>query len=357
MKREVRSKVPSAEVRHVILVGRASGDAARKLGPSLVLLACLLLLGPAPALAQQGNMTLWGDVKIDDSKAATPAPSSVIVVIYNQAGRMVGRQTVSSRGRYRFTNLLAGEYEIVIEAEDREIARTRIDLVMSSDIGTRQDFEFEWKSNAAPKSPVAVISAADVYDRPPANQSLFRQAQEAVEKKKYDRAVTFLRQILDGDKQDFQVWTLLGTVYLVQEKQSEAERAYESALGVRPAFTLALLNLGRLRASQKRFDEALPLLTRAAETQPQSAEAHYMAGEAYLQIKKGSKAIPHLNEAARLGRPEAHLRLAWLYNAAGLKDKAAAEYGEFLKKRPDHPERKKFEEYIRTNKAKDSASR
>jgi tetratricopeptide (TPR) repeat protein len=302
-------------------------------------------------------MTLWGDVKIDDSKADTPAPSSVTVTLYDQALKLIGRQNVSSRGRYRFTNLQRGEYEIVVEAEDREIARTRINLVMSSDIGTRQDFEFEWKSAAAPKPPAAVVSAADVYNRPPASQSIFDKAQEAVGKKKYELAAALLRQILDGDRQDFQVWTLLGTVYLVQEKPADAEKAYESALEVRPAFTLALLNLGRLRASQKRFDEALPLLTRAAETQPQSAEAHYLAGEAYLQIKKGSKAIPHLNEAARLGRPEAHLRLAWLYDAAGMKDKAAVEYEEFLKKRPDHPERKKFGEYVRTNRAKDSAPR
>lgn len=356
MKTVVRSAVPPADSRRAVL-GPTSRNTARRVGPSLLFLVCLALPSPGRVLARQGNMTLWGDVKIDDSRAATPAPSSVTVILYDQALKLIGRQNVSSRGRYRFTDLQRGEYEIVVEAEDREIARTRINLVMSSDIGTRQDFEFEWKSAAAPAPPAAVISAADVYNRPPANQSIFRQAQEAVGKKKYHQAVTLLRQILDGDRQDFQVWTLLGTVYLVQEKPTDAEKAYESALEARPAFTLALINLGRLRASQKRYDEALPLLTRAAETQPQSAEAHYLAGEAYLQIKKGSKAIPHLNEAARLGRPEAHLRLAWLYNAAGIKDKAAVEYEEFLKKRPDHPERKKFEEYIRANKAKDSTSR
>lgn len=327
---------------------------ARRACAPLALLACAVLALHGSAAARQG-MVLWGDVKIDDSKAASPAPSSVTVYLYDQALKLVGRQNVSSRGRYRFSGLRPGEYEIVVEAEDREIARVRINLVMSSDIGTRQDFEFEWKTKPAATTPPAVVSAADVYSRAQANQSLFEKAQAAVGNKKYDDAVSLLRQILDSDAKDFQVWTLLGTVYLAQEKREEAERAYEGALAVRPTFTLALLNLGRLRASQKRFDDALPLLVRAAETQPQSAEAHYMAGEAYLQIKKGSKAIPHLEEAARLGRPEAHLRLAWLYNAAGIKGKAAAEYEEFLKKKPDHPERKKYEEYIRANRASASA--
>ena len=73
-------------------------------------------------------------------------------------------------------------------------------------------------------------------------------------------------------------------------------------------------------------------------------------GEAYLRLKKGSKAIPYLNEAARLGKIEGHLDLAWLYNAAGLKEKAVIEYEELLRKKPDYPDRKKLEQYIGENK-------
>ena len=64
-------------------------------------------------------------------------------------------------------------------------------------------------------------------------------------------------------------------------------------------------------------------------------------------------AVGFLNEAIKLdplGMADAHLRLATLYNAAGMKDKAAAEYEAFLKKRPDYPDRKKLEQYIAENK-------
>lgn len=318
----------------------------------LILIAFSASTSPGRVGAQRGGVTLWGDVKIDDSKADTPSPSTVTVILYEETGKVVGRQNVASRGRYRFTNLLAGHYEIAVEAEEREIARMRISLILSSDIGIRQDFEFEWKSKsaAAAKQPEGVISAADVYNRPAPNQSLFKKAQEAVEKKKYDQAATLLVRIVENDKLDFQVWTLLGTVHLVREKSADAEKAYRNALEVKPTFALALLNLGRLLATQKRFEEAIELLTRARESQPQSAEANLLLGEAYLQLRKGSKAIPYLDEAARQGRAEAHLRLAWLYNAAGIKDKAAAEYEEFLKKKPDYPDRKKLEEYIKAHK-------
>jgi len=91
-------------------------------------------------------------------------------------------------------------------------------------------------------------------------------------------------------------------------------------------------------------------LTRAVDLQPQSPDANLFLGEAYLHLKKGSKAIPYLNEAGKLGKIEAHLDLGWLYNAAGLKDKAVVEYEEVLRKKPDYRDRKKLEQYITENK-------
>jgi tetratricopeptide (TPR) repeat protein len=317
----------------------------------LFLVATLLtLLSPARIIAQ-GSYTLWGDVKLDDSKADTPGPSSLTVILYDESTRMVGRQTIGSRGRYRFTNLREGRYDLAIESETNEITRLRLELHGPTESDIRQDFEFEWKPKfGGSRSAPGIISAADVYKRSSSNKSLFQKAQAAVEKKNHDEAVRFLKQILSNDKLDFQVWTLLGTVYLVQEKPADAEKAYLSAIEVKPTFALALVNLGKLRASQKRFEEVIDPLTRAIESQPQGSDANLYLGEAYLKLKKGSKAIPYLNEAARLGRIEAHLDLGWLYNAAGMKDKAAAEYEALLKKRPDYPERQKLEQYINANK-------
>jgi tetratricopeptide (TPR) repeat protein len=103
---------------------------------------------------------------------------------------------------------------------------------------------------------------------------------------------------------------------------------------------------------RKNFEGAAEVLSRAVALRPPSADANFLLGEAYLQLKKGSKAVPHLEEAARLGRADAHLRLATLYNAVGLKDRAAAEYEQYLSKKPDAPDRKKLEEYVREHKKK-----
>ena len=86
---------------------------------------------------------------------------------------------------------------------------------------------------------------------------------------------------------------------------------------------------------------------------PKSADANYLLGESYLRLKKGSPAVGYLNEALKLdpkGMADVRLRLALLYNAAGMKDKAAVEYEQFLKVQPDYPDRKRLEEYISANK-------
>ncbi len=313
--------------------------------------SCLATIHTELVVAQGRGYMIWGDVNVNVRKADLPGPSRLNLILYNRVGRLVARQTVSPHGRYRFTNLPAGEYELAIEVENGEVTRIHFDLNGSPDSDFRQDLQFEWKTKPSrAKSTPGIISAADAYSRSSANNEFFKKAEEATDKKKYDDAASCLKQIVESDKLDFQAWTFLGTVYLLQQKGEDAEKAYLSAIEAKPTFTLALLDLGKLRSSQKKFDEAIEPLTRAVAAQPSSGDANYLLGEAYIQTRKGSKAIPYLNEAAKLGRPDAHLRLGWLYNAAGMKDKAAIEYEEFLKKKPEYSERKKLEEYIAANK-------
>jgi tetratricopeptide (TPR) repeat protein len=317
--------------------------------PILMLLAVLAVT--SPRVMAQRTQILFGDVKVDEGNSGDGPPHKIVVILYRDGAGEVGRQPVSNRSRYRFGDLAKGDYQLAVEVDNNEIARVRVVIegLSSSPYGYQQDLEFALKPKGSSTRP-GVISSADFYNRSSANTSLFQKAQEAVDKKKYEQAVSFLQRVVESDKLDFQAWTLLGTLFVMQDKLADAEKAYQTAIGVKPTFVLALIDLGKLRLTQKRFEEAIEPLTRAIEAQASSADANYLLGEVYLQLKKGSKAIPYLNEAAKLGRSDAHLRLAWLYNAAGLRDKAVMEYEEFLKKKPDYSDRKKLEEYIDANK-------
>jgi tetratricopeptide (TPR) repeat protein len=327
---------------------------------SIILMIVLTGLIAGPATAQQttgptrGNNILYGDVQIDGTKGAGFKPLSLDIILYSLGGQILARQKVTNNGRYRFNDLNDGEYDLVVESEASEVARIRVMLrspIFKNDY--RQDINLVLKDGADAPAKASTVSAADEYKRPAQNQKKFEKAQAATNEKKYDEALGFIKQIVSDDPDDFQAWTELGTLYLLKGDGAESEKAYAKAIELRPKFFLALMNLGRLRMMEKNFDGAIPVLSSAVELKPTSADANYYLGEAYLQVKKGSKAVEYLNEALKLdpvGKAEAHLRLATLYNAVGLKDKAAIEYEEFLKKKPDYAERKKLEQYIQTNK-------
>lgn len=312
----------------------------------------LLLTVAASVSGQAGNHTLFGDIKIDESKVKRPLALTLQVCLYQEGGGLISRQTVSGNGRYRFLNVRDGRYEIVIEVENVEKARVPVQVRSPFKTDFRQDIEFQLQETPAATKP-GFISAADYHDRTAANEALFRKAKDASDRKRYDEAVSLLLKIVESDPMDSPAWLELGTLYFIQKDFPNAEQAYLKSLATHPNYLLALISLGRLRITVKNFDGAIPVLSKAVRVEPRSPQANYFLGDAYLQLKLGSKAVPYLNAAIELdpvGMAEVHLRLAALYNARDLKDKAAAEYEAFLKKRPDFPERKRIKEYIAAHK-------
>lgn len=341
---------------------------ARVLRPAVARLFLLPLLllppiaGVAAAAQAGGGHILYGDFRIEEAKApegGTPAelkPASFHILLYTSAGQLVSRQPIMNNGRYRFLDVSNGEYDLVVELENAELARVRIQLAYSYRTDHRQDILMESRPARGAGGGAAgakTVSAAELYRRPAESDALFKKAARAVERGEYEEAIALLRRVVAADPKDFVAWSQLGTLLSARREHEEAEQAYARALAARPDYATALVNLGRLRMARKNFDGAVEVLSRAVEAQPRSAAAHHLLGESLLQVKKGSRAVVHLNEAIRLdpvGRAEAHLRLALLYNAAGLKDRAAAEYEQFLAKNPDHPEKKKLQQYIAENK-------
>jgi tetratricopeptide (TPR) repeat protein len=301
--------------------------------------------GPAP---ESGHI-LYGDLRVDESKAEGVVPLAFDVLLYGQNGSLIGRQAVPAGGRFRFMNLGNGWYDLAVEVEGAEVARMRVQVMAGFKTDFKQDISLQWRARPAGR---ASSVAADAYKRSSPNQKLFDRAAEAMNASKYADAAALLQQLVAADAKDYEAWTELGTARVSQQDFDGAENAYQSAADARPTYAPALLNLGRLRVKMKKFDAAVEALAKAVALPAPSADANFLLGESYLQLRKGSKAVPYLEEAARLGRADAHLRLATLYNAVGLKDRAADQYEQYLARKPDSPDRKKLEEYIKENKKK-----
>jgi Flp pilus assembly protein TadD len=311
--------------------------------------------GRLPTGGPGGEHEIYGEFKVDESKTHNKVPSSFVLVLMTDTGKVVERQSAMINAGFRFFGLRSGNYEIVVESAGMPVARVPIQLISSRKIELKQDIVLEWVDEGAKKSGAkpSAVSAADYYERNAANRELFDKASAALKKKKYEDAVALLQQIVAADEKDHVAWAALGSAYGGLHNAAESERCYRRALELKPEMLAAAINLGRQYAAAKQFDKAYEVLRPAVEKHPESADAHFLLAESCLQTRRYDDAANEYAEALRLdpkGKADAHLRLALLLDASGKKDKAAAELEQFLAKRPEYPDREKLEQYIQANK-------
>lgn len=293
-----------------------------------------------------GEPVVWGQVELRGLKPNEIRPSIVITLIMN--GAQIARAETNDAGFYVFRRQSASSGAILlVTVGGVDVGRQMI----SPAAGDRYDMVVDWREGNRP-APAGVIEATKLYERNSANQGLFDRAAAAAKSKDKAEAIKLYRQLVAADPKDFVAWTELGTIYFEQGKHPDASAAYVKAIESKPDYLIALMNLGKLYMAEKAYAQAVNAFERAVEADRTSPDALHYLGEAYLQVKQGSKAVVVLNEAIRLApveKAELHLRLATLYNAANLKDRAANEYRMFLEKKPNHPDRAKLEQYIKEN--------
>ena len=295
-----------------------------------------------------GAPVIYGQVTITGIGKDERKP--IVFALLYEGGIQVDRKQASDSGYYYFLRTPQNGHVLAFEVNGMEIGRTVIIAGMSNRV--RQDISVDWQSlKGATRQITGAISAKD-HIRSPEAEKAFDNAMAAFRDKQHAKAIDLFKAIVKKDPKDFFAWTVLGAVYLAENMLPESSQALEKALQLNPDFLLALITLGKLELSKKNFDRSIELLSRAVQVSPQSAEANHMLGESYLQAKKGSLAVGYLNKAIELApieKAEIHLRLALLYNAAGVKDRAVAEYRAFLEKVKDHPDKQRIEKYIKEN--------
>jgi Tfp pilus assembly protein PilF len=219
------------------------------------------------------------------------------------------------------------------------------------DVLQREDFEVmapKGQQNVAP----AVVSTR--FSRPPNDRTaeLYKKAATAESEKDINAAIENVKAIVAIDAEDFVAWAKLGSLYLGLNSTTDAESAFKHALAVRSDYTPALMNYGTLLAVQKHIPEGIELFKRAVASDPTSARAYRLLGEAFLQNRQGTMGLAALDEALRLdpiGMAECHLLKARLYDLAGAKNLATHEYRAYLAKVPDYEEKARLEKYIKEN--------
>ena len=271
-----------------------------------------------------------------------------ITAVYSDSLQPATRQVIGRTGNYCFQKRGTGG-TLVIEVDGVEAARKSVFDVTNT--RQREDFDIFPPGTEAGAQP-GVVNAK--FARPPNEKTadLYRKTAEAERENDTKRAIGFVRAIVAADPEDFIAWSKLGTLYIDQQDLAEAESAFRRSFALRSDYTPAILNLGIVSALKGDVAAAIDFFERAVVADSSYARAYRLLGEAYLQARRGNDGLAALDEALRLdpvGMAECHLLKARLYDLAGARKLAAAEYKAFLSKVPNHSDKKKLEKYIKDN--------
>jgi tetratricopeptide (TPR) repeat protein len=117
---------------------------------------------------------------------------------------------------------------------------------------------------------------------------------------------------------DYQLYFLKGTQYLLQGDNDNAESWFRKAVDKNPSFAAGYISLGYTYQRDLDFEEAIENFETALELDPDSANAHNNLGYMYILLARYELAIEHLETAYSLSpRLLTALNLGDAYRHAG----------------------------------------
>jgi tetratricopeptide (TPR) repeat protein/peroxiredoxin len=131
-------------------------------------------------------------------------------------------------------------------------------------------------------------------------------------------------------------WNNLGLLAAREGRTEEAIGYFQEALKLSPDHLIALDNLGSAYRQQKRRDDARKTYERALEISPNDAEANYGLGMVFAQNDDTARAFDSLQRALKLRPvyPEALNNLGILYLRTQRRDQAMASFEECIRVAP-----------------------
>ena len=123
-----------------------------------------------------------------------------------------------------------------------------------------------------------------------------------VQERKYDEAITVLREQTKINPFEDYAYNMLGRVYWYQQDYPNAEESFRKQIEVTPLDQTAHSNLGQMLVESRKYNEAIPELERALSLTPDEEILHISMGRAHLALGETPKAIASFEEAIKLSR-------------------------------------------------------
>jgi tetratricopeptide (TPR) repeat protein len=259
------------------------------------------------------------------------AARNVPVRLERFSGGLAEQMSTDAHGKFRFTGLPRGYYNVVILAPGYAPVQQTADL----QIAFKQYLAFELRRQ--PSSDTA-LGGPNVIDArvPELARKEYLDAHTALADKRAADVVRHLENALGIYPKFFEARLMLATAYMDQREWEKAEASFKLGHELKPADGHSLLGLGEVYWRQKRYDEAEKALLDGLKIEEKSWHGHFTLGRLHWERGNIGKAAPAIGRTLQL-KPdfaEAHLLAGNILLRLEQRERALVEYQEYLRLEP-----------------------
>ncbi|HVL67230.1 MAG TPA: tetratricopeptide repeat protein [Vicinamibacterales bacterium] len=316
---------------------------AIRIGRASIIGALVLALAAwaAPASAQSGQVK--GKVVDAQNKPVSGAKITIVAVDTNQKLET----KTDSRGEFRQIGLTPGNYTVTAE---------RGDLSQALDVRVGLDTkELNFVLTAA--SGGAAADAKKEAARVEAIKAAFAEGATLTNAGKYDEAIAKFNEVITAVPKCAECYANLGAIYSRKQEWDKAEEAYKKAIELDPTPADPYNGLANVYNAQKKFKEAQAMSAEAAKRSAAAggtadADSLYNQGVIAWNANDFQKAQELFAAAVQANEKhaEAHFMLGQAYLNLGKLPEAAKEFDTYTKIAPNGPNAEKAKTFYESLK-------
>jgi cytochrome c-type biogenesis protein CcmH/NrfG len=290
---------------------------------------------------------------------------SIRVTLLGENYQNLGTRFADSSGRFQFRNLGQGTYTIRIEPAgtpyEEETQTIELQSLSPRRSTTEEPFMVDFRlrqkgGNVALVAPGVVF----VQEVPALAREEYERGRSSLNSQNPEMALASLKKAIDIFPDYFLALELLGTEYVRREQFNDAVPVLTRAIQVNPNAARSLYALGVINLKSNRSTEAINWLLLAEDKNPKNPNVHMMLGLAYGNVGSLVESEQAFKKAYLLGGGKSevaivHFYLAVIYNRQRRYSEAVRELELFLKEAEDVKDRTQINGLIERLQAKAKA--
>jgi len=311
---------------------------------SLYLLVCCFSCAFLQAQQTSDAITIVGQIRVT---RLGPPPMRVLVKL-ERSGAQAGETYSDAEGKFFFSDLPPNLYRVVIRQEGYRAVDVAVSLNSSVqhtvylpaiELVPEENTRTAAQPTMKGANPAMVDESALADSFPKEATKQYDKATKAERQGKHQEAIDHYEKALAIAPAMYAARNNLASLYLEQQRFSEAETQLKKVIAENHADANAYFNLANVYLLTNRLNQATEALEEGLQRQPQSGLGEFLMGSVLVRkgnMREGEKHFRiALNNDPNLAN--AHLALVNLYVKEARCDEAVAELSSFLKQSPDSP--------------------